>query len=65
MEQLSSNQRRGPRRRGSVNYTWTQTEHADRFSGEAHGDGEHKDMEGPGATSRRGRPQAHQAIPAT
>jgi hypothetical protein len=34
------------------------TLHADQFAGETHGDGEHKDMEGPGATSRRGRPQA-------
>jgi hypothetical protein len=51
--------------RGVINDTRTQTEHADRFAGEAHGDGEHKDMEGPGATSRRGRPQALQAIPAT
>jgi hypothetical protein len=38
------------------------TLHADQFAGELHGDGEHKDMEGPGATSRRGRPQAHKAI---
>jgi hypothetical protein len=39
----------------------TKTLHADQFAGELHGDGEHKDMEGPGATSRRGRPQAHKA----
>jgi hypothetical protein len=61
-EQRHGNQRRGPRRRGGVNDTCTQTKHADQFAGETHGDGEHKDMEGPGATSRRGRPQAHKAI---
>jgi hypothetical protein len=61
-ELRSGNQRRGPRRRGGVIGTCTQTKHADRFAGETHGDGELKDMEGPGATSRRGRPQAHQAI---
>jgi hypothetical protein len=63
-EQLSGNQRRGPRRRGGgVNDTRTHTEHANRFAGEAHGDGEHKDMKGPGATSRHGRPQAPRLSP--
>jgi hypothetical protein len=62
-EQRPGNQRRGPRRRGGVNNTCTQTKHADQFAGETHGDGEHKDMEGPSATSRSERPQAHKAIP--
>jgi hypothetical protein len=60
-EQRPGNQRCGPRRRGGINDTCTQTKHADQYAGETHGDGEHKDMEGAGATSRRGRPQAHKA----
>jgi hypothetical protein len=64
VEHLSGNQRRGPRRRGGgVNDTRTQTEHANRFAGEAHGDSEHKDMEGPGATSHCGHPQAPRLSP--
>jgi hypothetical protein len=39
----------------------TKAQHVGRFTGTSHGDGEHKDMEGPGAVSRRGRPQAHLA----
>jgi hypothetical protein len=56
--QLPGNQRRSPRRHsGGVNDNRTHTDHADRSAGEAHGDGEHKDMKGPSATSRRGAPK--------
>jgi hypothetical protein len=63
-EQPSGYQRRGPRRRGGgVHDTRSHTDHANRSVGEAHGDGEHKDMKGPGATSRRGRPHAPRLSP--
>jgi hypothetical protein len=56
--QLPGNQRRSPRRHGGgVNDTRTHTVHADRSAGEAHGDGELKDMKGPSAASRRGAPK--------
>jgi hypothetical protein len=42
-------------------YLHPKTLHADRFTGSSHGDGEHKDVGGPGAASRRGRSQARLA----
>jgi hypothetical protein len=44
-EQPSGDQGRGPRRRGGgVHDTRSHTDHANRSAGDAHGDGEHKDM---------------------
>jgi hypothetical protein len=58
-ERHSGSQRCGPRRRSRSLHTKAQ--HVGRFTWTSHGDGEHKDMEGPGAASCRGRPQAHLA----
>jgi hypothetical protein len=55
----SGSQKCGPRWRSRSLHTNAQ--HVGQFTGTSHGDGEHKDMEGPGAASRRGRPQAHLA----
>jgi hypothetical protein len=41
----------------AINDTRTLSVHADRSAGEAHGDGELKDMKGPSAASRRGAPK--------
>jgi hypothetical protein len=63
-EQPSGDQRRGPRRRGGgAHDTRSHTDHANRSAGEAHGDGQHKDMKGPGATCRRGRHLAPKLCP--
>jgi hypothetical protein len=63
-EQPSCDQRRGPwRRGGGVHDARSHTDHANRSAAEAHNDGEHKDMKGPGATSRRGRPHAPRLSP--
>jgi hypothetical protein len=50
----SGSQKCGPRQRSRSLHTAAQ--HDSRLTGKSHGDGEHKDMGGPRATSRRGRP---------